>query len=151
MACDKACPESKTCSGKCRALGRVGDLCRSGMASLSLGDHFVAERVLLHALEMTREFDLGPVLEAKAFNNFGLVLHAQGRRDDARNAFERAMHLIRGRVGTENQLYRTVRKNYRETLVERDREERSGAVPVEWNGNQTRSVAVAPGGTPCRN
>ncbi|MDD4730900.1 MAG: hypothetical protein PHX58_03085 [Desulfovibrio sp.] len=104
------------CSGKCRILGKVGDLCRGGMALCSAGENLLAERVLRIALDMSREHGLGPVLEAKAVNNLGLVLQSEGRSREALDAFGVALGLIRGRVGTDNKLYRTVNNNYQQVL-----------------------------------
>lgn len=94
-------------------LGVVGALCRSGMASLQIGEHVVAERVLCHALDVTRSSGLGPILEAKAINNLGLVFHACNRVSEAKRYYLQALQLIDGRLGKDNWLYRSVMENYR--------------------------------------
>lgn len=151
MPCATSCPGKGTCSGKCRALGRVGDLCRSGMSALQTGDHGVAERVLRYALEMTREYELGPVLEAKAANSMGLVLQAQGRVAEAMEEFQRALRLIDARIGTENQLYRTILGNYQQVLASRLGNMASVEDIPNRNNEQARFLPLAPEGSPCRN
>ncbi|SKA77077.1 hypothetical protein SAMN02745704_00935 [Paucidesulfovibrio gracilis DSM 16080] len=112
---------SKSC-GRCRMLGRVGDLCRSGMALCAAQEHELAERVLRMALDLVREYDLGPILEAKTANNLGLVYAAMERENQAGSQFARALQLIRGRVGTDNKLYRTVNNNYTQVIGQQVRQ-----------------------------
>lgn len=119
------------------------------MISLSAGEPALAERVMRHALDMSGEYGLGPVLEAKAANGLGLALRALGNAGEALDEFSRALRLISGRIGADNPLYRAVYNNYLQTLGEARPgfdDEEAGA----WPRERARAEA-APGGTPCRN
>ncbi|WP_155887525.1 hypothetical protein [Paucidesulfovibrio longus] len=118
------------------------------MALVQVGDSGVAERILRFALEMTREHELGPVLEAKAANGLGLAMRASGKLDEALGEFTTALHLIGGRLGVENRLYGVIRGNYLQVLAE---QERSAVrrLPQEEDG-ACRGVRVQ-GGATCRN
>jgi hypothetical protein len=118
------------------------------MALVRAGDHGVAERVLRFALEMTREYELGPVLEAKAANGLGLAMHAGGKLDEALDDFTVALRLLGGRLGTENRLYGVIHGNYVQVLGER---ERSAATRFSRDVDGTSRGLRVQGGAECRN
>lgn len=96
------------------AAKEIGNLNKRGMQALSQGNLLNAEFMLHQALRKASALG-AEAYTAKIQNNLGLILNAQGKHAEAAGLFGTALEVIARRVGTDNKLYRSVRRNLEAT------------------------------------
>ncbi len=96
------------------AAKEIGTLNKQGMAALTSGNLMNAEFMLHQALRRARALG-ADAFTAKIENNLGLVLNAQGKCSEAASLFASAMRTIEQRIGVENKLYASIRRNFEST------------------------------------
>lgn len=92
------------------AAKEIGNLNKQGMNALSQGNFMNAEFMLHQALRRAEALG-AEAYTAKIQNNLGLILNAQGKFNEAAGLFDAALEVIERRVGTENRLYASIRRN----------------------------------------
>ena len=97
------------------AVAVIRQLCQSGMEADSRGDHLGASFFLHQALAQAKGRN-SPVLEAKIMNTMGVLALLRGDAAAAVPSLRNALEKVAARVGTENTLYRVIRKNLDQAL-----------------------------------
>lgn len=106
--------EKGCCSGGgCRAR-TMTRLNREGMTAAQAGDYTSAGRILSEVIGMARRAGTS-MYEAKLRNNLGLVHLLAERPLEAASEFCQAMHLVEGKLGRDNSLYRRIEGNLKQT------------------------------------
>ncbi len=97
------------------AVAVIRQLCQSGMEADSQGDHLGASFFLHQALAQAKGRN-SPVLEAKILNTMGVLALLRGDVTAAVKPLSQALEKVVARVGTENALYRVIRKHLDQAL-----------------------------------
>lgn len=95
-------------NGKCELASNVRRLREAGMEALRDGDVDEAEDLLRRSVRLSE--DGGGVATATAHSVYrlGLALHEAGRFEEAADAFEKALALVRERAGCGSKLYQKI-------------------------------------------
>ncbi|EMG36009.1 hypothetical protein PCS_03208 [Desulfocurvibacter africanus PCS] len=83
---------------------------KAGMEALNRGDYLTATELLIRAARKAEALG-SDVLQAKIRNNLGLLMQAQGLRDQAATNFRLAQRHTAKRLGMDNSLYARITNN----------------------------------------